>query len=84
MQTLIAGSCARPKSGGPVMVVFRIDERGAYCCWFNGRELEGATFDPADLEPASPQRLRHRAKHRLDSPEVSTRFLPDFKRRPAL
>ena len=50
-QALRFGDCTRLKSGGPVMVIFSLTATGAYCRWLNGQILEGATFDPADLEP---------------------------------
>ncbi|WP_260795899.1 DUF2158 domain-containing protein [Occallatibacter riparius] len=54
---LYRGICVRLKSGGPMMVIFGIDEAGVYCRWLEGGKLKDDIFDAADLEPATQREV---------------------------
>lgn len=47
------GGLARHVMGGPVMVVFSIQDDCAYCRWRIGRELRSGTYHLTELEPIS-------------------------------
>jgi uncharacterized protein YodC (DUF2158 family) len=50
MDNLKEGDTVQLKSGGPKMTVHRFNEDGtAYCQWFAGDKIEGASFPQASL-----------------------------------
>jgi len=47
------GDTVRLKSGGPLMTVDKVSDKGISCTWFKDKELEYAAFTPATLKADS-------------------------------
>jgi uncharacterized protein YodC (DUF2158 family) len=50
MNDLTAGNVIVLKSGGPLMTIRRVEDRGAYCEWFDGSSNKGAKFSLSQLK----------------------------------
>lgn len=60
-QQVKAGDVVELKSGGPKMTVKWVNETSAYCEWFAGTKIEGATFTSTSLTiPVPPTAARAR------------------------